>query len=64
MSVMLICVSHNTIVSNMHEEQTRYYNVNFQYPPSHKPNAMDVDAITLTKLQWLKQLSQCLHVLH
>ena len=30
MSVMLISVSHNTIVGNKHEEQTRHYNVNFQ----------------------------------
>ena len=30
MSVTLISVSHNTIVSNKHEEQTRHYYVNFQ----------------------------------
>ena len=28
---MLISVSHNTIVSNKHEEQTRHYYVNFQH---------------------------------
>ena len=31
MSVMLISVSHDTIVSNEHEEQTRHYYVNFQH---------------------------------
>ena len=31
MSVMLISVSHDTIVSNKHEEQTRHYYVNFQH---------------------------------
>ena len=30
MLVMLISVSHDTIVSNKHEEQTRHYYVNFQ----------------------------------
>ena len=32
MSVMLISVSHNTIVSNKHEEWTRHYYINFQHP--------------------------------
>ena len=31
MSVMLICVSHDTVVSNKHEERTRHYYVNFQH---------------------------------
>ena len=30
MSVMLISVSHDTIVSNKHEEKTRHYYVDFQ----------------------------------
>ena len=30
MSVTLISVSHDTVVSNKHEEQTRHYYVNFQ----------------------------------
>ena len=30
MSVMLINVSHDTVVSNKHKEQTRHYYVNFQ----------------------------------
>ena len=30
MSVTLISVSHNTVVSNKHEERTRHYYVNFQ----------------------------------
>ena len=30
MSVMLISVSHDTIVSNKHEEQTRHYYIDFQ----------------------------------
>ena len=33
MSVTLISVSHDTIVSNKHEEQTRHYNVDFQQFP-------------------------------
>ena len=32
MSVTLISVSHDTIVSNKHEEQTRHYYVDFQHP--------------------------------
>ena len=31
MLVMLISVSHDTAVSNKHEERTRHYYVNFQY---------------------------------
>ena len=31
MSVTLISVSHDTVVSNKHEEWTRYYYVNFQH---------------------------------
>ena len=31
MSVMLISVSYDTIVSNKHEEQTRHYYINFQH---------------------------------
>ena len=31
MSVTLISVSHDTVVSNKHEEQTRHYYVNFQH---------------------------------
>ena len=31
---MLISVSHDTIVSNKHEEQTRHYYVNFQHSTS------------------------------
>ena len=31
MSAMLISVSHDTIVSNKHEERTRHYYVNFQH---------------------------------
>ena len=31
MSVMLISVSHDTVVSNKHEERTRHYYVNFQH---------------------------------
>ena len=30
MSVMLISVSYDTVVSNKHEERTRHYYVNFQ----------------------------------
>ena len=30
MSVTLISVSHNTIISNKHEEQTRHFYVDFQ----------------------------------
>ena len=30
MSVTLISVSHDTVVSNKHEERTRHYYVNFQ----------------------------------
>ena len=30
MSVTLMSVSHDTVVSNKHEEQTRHYYVNFQ----------------------------------
>ena len=33
MSVTLISVSHDTVVSNKHEEQTRHYYVNFQHNP-------------------------------
>ena len=32
MSVMLISVSHDTVVSNKHEERTRHYYVIFQQP--------------------------------
>ena len=28
---MLISVSHDTVVSNKHEEQTRHYYINFQH---------------------------------
>ena len=31
MSVTLISVSHDTVVSNKHEEWTRHYYVNFQH---------------------------------
>ena len=31
MSVMLISVSHDTVVSNKHEERTRHYYVIFQH---------------------------------
>ena len=31
MSVMLMSVSYDTIVNNKHEEQTRYYYVDFQW---------------------------------
>ena len=34
MSVMLISVSHDTVVSNKHEERTRHYYVNFQQSAS------------------------------
>ena len=33
MSVTLISVSHDTVVSNKHEERTRHYYVNFQQHP-------------------------------
>ena len=33
MSVTLISVSHDTVVSNKHEERTRHYYVIFQHPP-------------------------------
>ena len=32
--IYLMNVSHDTIVSNKHEEQTRYYYVNFQHSTS------------------------------
>ena len=34
MSVTLISVSYNTVVSNKHEERTRHYYVNFQHSTS------------------------------
>ena len=36
MSVMLISVSHDTVVSNKHEERTRHYYVNFPTPGAHQ----------------------------
>ena len=36
MSVTLISVSHDTIVSNKHEEWTRHYYVDFQHPSDPK----------------------------
>ena len=53
MSVMLISVSHDTVVSNKHEEQTRHYYVNFQqytWPTSMLSIPSFVSSV-LTKMQ-------------
>ena len=52
MSVTLISVSHDTIVSNKHEEQTRHYYVNFH----HKAPAADLLAEEISHtLETVKQ---------
>ena len=44
--IYLMNVSHNTIVSNKHEEQTRHYYVNFQ----HHPNMLAMNMLRLLSL--------------
>ena len=38
MSVTLISVSHDTVVSNKHEERTRHYYVIFQHKTRERPS--------------------------
>ena len=54
MSVTLISVSHDTVVSNMHEERTRHYYVNFQQKlPKHIiTNNIDGTANIKGTIQW------------
>ena len=41
MSVTLISVSHDTVVSNKHEERTRHYYVIFQHSGQDKTSNVD-----------------------
>ena len=57
MSVMLISVSHDTIVSNKHEEQTRHYYVNFQHKEGWRRQWAHVNEHTCTH-----RLIICVHM--
>ena len=48
MSVTLISVSHDTIVSNNHEEWTRHYYVNFQHCPFEVSSSLSIPHVTLS----------------
>ena len=52
MSVTLISVSHDTVVSNKHEEQTRHYYVNFQHS---LPRVMFYSASNLSTIEYSTQ---------
>ena len=53
MSVTLISVSHDTVVSNKHEEQTRHYYVNFQHLIyQNNPQALGMERTLSRAMDW------------
>ena len=57
MSVMLIIVSHDTVVSNKHEERTRHYYVNFQHITLSSTEAEYVGMTEASKqISWIRNL--------
>ena len=62
MSVTLISVSHDTVVSNKHEEQTRHYYVNFQQKHHELPRSITLDRGPQFAAQVMQEINKALGI--